>query len=452
MLRPLTFVSLIISSVYLFYLAVFSRMAIWHDSIGYEQLATLIADGHWLSYIQDGPNREPLYPTLIAAAMLIAKTLSVSYQSVVMVLQVFLLLFTQVLMVVMMTRLNIKEGVQAAIVLYSAFSPSLNNFTFILWSDFTPAVFILSGIILYADGWTKLRQAAVSQRQIVIQAAMLGVCLILLTFTKAAFEVIGSLIILSYLVGAFVLPKDSFKKIFLFVAVALLCHQGAIQAYKAINWRLNGNYVMTDRGSWALYGNTMRRMEPLTVKKLAAAAAVVPHPDVCELFMDKDICWHWGRDTVSNNYAFKKLQELSGDKNRDKKMSDLAVNAMLKNPLQAAALGFLEGCKMFFWEYYTETAYVIYPKWVQDIYAFKPLMYLLRCVLGILTVAAVVWGLFAIRTNILILSMLVWIIAYIIPYSFFFLFGRYALALGPVYLVLIAYLFSTAWSKRARLR
>ena len=237
MLGPLTFWSLIISAVYLFYLAAFSSMTIWHDSLGYEHLGNILASGHWNAYFVHGPNREPFYSALVALAMVIAKNLSVPYTSIVMIIQVFLLLGTQMLMVLTMNRFKVRDGLQALAVVYAAFSPSLTNFTFILWSDFTPALFILGGVLMYFACWKAVTQGALGRGKMALYAAALAAILSLLTLLKAAFEMITFLIILSFLAAIPAVRKnhDGLVKWAVFILTLIVCYQGVINAYKGIN-------------------------------------------------------------------------------------------------------------------------------------------------------------------------------------------------------------------------
>jgi hypothetical protein len=467
MLKPWTFCSLVVSSIYLFYLAAFSRMTIWHDATGYEKLGTLLSQGQWVQYFVNGPEREPLYTLLVAAAMLIAKPLAIPYTSVVMIIQVFLFLMTQMMMVILMSRLKVRDHIQAIIILYAAFSPSLTNFTFILWSDFTPAPLILAGVLIYTACWKKLMEDSLGIQKIVFWGMALAFVLTTLTLLKGVFELAGMFIILSFVAAVPALNRKTWSKWLVFVFTVIICFQGAINGYKAINWHFNHQYVLTDRGAWALYGNIARRMEPMTPHKWMAAAAVVPHIDFCTSLMGEDACRYWGSDTVSNQFGFEKMHELHAvlpASIANKTMIDLSVQSMLKNPLQAGGLGFLEGAKLLFWEYYTPTAYAVYPRWVQEIYGFRPAMLFLRTLLSILTVVAIGWAVAVIFRRrpwanarevlhddqfLLIFAMTVWIISYIIPYSFFFLFGRYALALAPLYLVLIAG-FLNIWYQKPR--
>ena len=66
-----------------------------------------------------------------------------------------------------------------------------------------------------------------------------------------------------------------------------------VTSYKFLNQTLNGHFAFTNRASWALYGNTVRRQEPLNPKRLAAALAYIPSPHLCYVVLDQDNCDFW---------------------------------------------------------------------------------------------------------------------------------------------------------------
>ena len=449
--KRLTTVALIASAVYLFYIAATSQLMILHDAIGYEKLGLLLKQGGWHDYLIHGPGREPLYPFFIAQSMHLADLAGINYIPMTMILQIFLLLLSQWLIVLLLHKLNVSDGITAAVVLYAAFSPTLVNFTFILWSELLTLPLVLSLILWTAQAWQKPDRP-------VIKALLSALLSLLLVLVKAVFEMVIPLFLLPFFIRLMWAMKQRHKTLTMhlsiFLVIFLTVFYAGINAYKYANQICNGHYVIADRGPWALYGNIARRMQPLTGADMAAVVVVVPHKELCYALLDAAPCAKWGEDTLSNQYGLAKERELRQQDiaTADGKLIKLSFQQMAANPLQAAVLGFLEGCKLFFWEAYTDTAYVSYPRWVDYLYAGKTLQLTLRWAINLLTIIGFIYALSYLwkkrqcvlqekqdeDTGILLCAVSM-IIAYALPYSFFFLFGRYAIPMAGLYLVGIGF-------------
>jgi len=69
----------LLSLVYWLYLSVTVHMAIVFDSINYVALGKMLYAHGWIDYFKTGPNREPLYPLLIALSMHIEHFTGLAY-------------------------------------------------------------------------------------------------------------------------------------------------------------------------------------------------------------------------------------------------------------------------------------------------------------------------------------------------------------------------------------
>ncbi len=444
--KKFTLFALIASSLYLFYIAAIADVTIRHDAISYQQLGTMLYQGQWLEYFTTGPNREPMYPLFVATAMHAADIAHIPFTSMLMIMQVLLLLATQLLMVAIMKHLKISDAISGLIVLYSAFSPTLNNFTFIPWSELLSMPLILWAVLLLRRAWEEPRWWL---------GLLLALNFIALTLTKGIFELAFAFCFLPFVIRAFLLWKNKnpamLGRCVLVLVLWALPFTVAINGYKSLNKIYNGRFTITDRGAWALYGGTAKRMGPLTSQDFIAFLATVPHKELCYALLDKDKCFYWGEDVASDSLGREKIGELISKKftgqNLDKELIRQALTKILQNPAQAVFMEFVESFKIFFWEAFTKPAYVIYPLWVEHLYNYNPLYYTLRYGVGILSILAFATALILIvrRKQIPVaLGMTVlMVLAYLIPCSLFMIVSRYTVPLGPLHLILIAFLFQS---------
>ena len=80
------------------------------------------------------------------------------------------------------------------------------------------------------------------------------------------------------------------RQVAVFCLAVLIIFEGVVCAYRSCNYHYNGHFAFTTRGDWALYGNTARRMQPLTLKRLGAAVAFVPAWGYVRQFFRQDDC------------------------------------------------------------------------------------------------------------------------------------------------------------------
>ena len=417
-------------------------MVIAFDSIGYESLARMIYTNGWVSYFTTGPNREPLYPLVVAASMHIGHTTSLAYVRIMAIFGVMIMFLTQALTYKILRLLNIRNGICMVVLAYLTLSPALNNAAFSLYSEIAALPIILGIILTSAGAWDSIAQ---TQRQrALVYGALLGILLTLATFIKAVFECITPAYLIIFFTTVFL--TDKAKKIttlLLCLAAAISFFYVPITGYKWLNKQYNGNFAITNRGPWALYGSTARRMEPLTLKRFAEALAFAPGEGVCNSLFGPKECDFWSY-RKSDEFGLAKQGELSSQPLSPEKINatllSLSAQKALHNPFQYTLLTFIEGLKMFFWES-TKVGFVSYPHWLQKIYDIKILNNGLRFFASLVSLIAVLslWrqAFVSQRSSPVGFLMGVLIFLYILFFSFFFILTRYALPIAPLYLISI---------------
>jgi len=434
----------ILSLIYWLYLSLTTRMEIVYDSVEYEALGRIIQNKGLLTYFTVGLNREPLYPLLVASSMSLEHVTGLAFERIMAFYGVILMFVTQVLTYKVLRLLNIRTGICLSILAYLAMSPALNNAAFSLYSEIAALPVILGIILSSAFAWESVKEDKLLKA--FNYGALLGILLTAATLIKAVFECIAPVnLIILFAALYFTEIKKGSKKIITF----LLCFAAAagffyapITAYKCINLHYNGKFAITNRGSWALYGSTARRMEPLTPKKFAEALAFAPGEGVCNGLFGQQECDFWSFHR-SDGLGFAKAMELDNQHLSAEKINAtllrLSAQEALHNPLQYGVLTIVEGLKMFFWES-TQVGFVNYPHWLQKIYDIKIFNNALRFFTFIATFIAVITLWFQNQTSQrspISFLMGVLIFLYILFFSFFFILTRYALPIVPLYLICI---------------
>ncbi len=435
----------IISSIYWIYLNCTSSMIIVFDSIGYEELGRMLSTDGWFPYFQGGPNREPVYPFLISIAMDFANKFSVSYQSILTPIQIFILFLTQYLTFRLLKNLRISSWITALIILYLGISPGLVNSALSLYSEIVTYPSILMIILLSTKSWQSIQSGRT--KKTLLYASALGITLLLITLTKAVFEIITPLFLIPFMCLILKhLLKRPLKPLLTslsFLLITLTIFYSGIFLYKYLNKIHNGNFALTNRGAWALYGNTARRMKATTFRQFLIALAYMPGEGVCKELFSEEECDFW---------SFKKSDELGYGKNAelhnigtkgnviDAQLIKLSKNEILKNPPKYILYAGIENMKMLFWES-TQIGFVIYPEWLTKLFAFTPFKNGLRLFIFCITLSSILLSIRKIKQTSSPIPpfTLLLILVYIGIHSFFFTLTRYSLPIAPLFLILIAY-------------
>lgn len=445
----------LLSFIYWFFLACSSQMILLHDSIGYESLGRLISQQGWIEYFKTGPNREPLYPFLIALSMKMGDFFKISYQSIQIIIQIILLLLTQLFAFQILKLLKIQNVIIALTIFYLGISPALINSTFCLFSEISIFPFLPAIVLMTYRSLICLISIKSIQKNI-LNAIVLGMLLLLATLTKAVFEMITPVIYFLFFLIFICMKKQSyFRQALIFLMISAAVYYIPLSAYKYLNLKYNGNFTLTDRGSWALYGNTERRMQPLTAKRFLTAVSYIGGHGFCRQFFNDQECTEWSY-VASDNFGAKKRQELQSRGYSDQKLNNelikLSVQKTCSNLPQYFILWIIEGMKMLVWES-VAMAYVLLSNSLLKIYNYIPLQLVVFFSMPLAISASLIqtccfvalrWKKYKASLNnnpeiLILLIILILLSLYISFYSFFFILARYAFPLASLYVILIAF-------------
>lgn len=447
---------ILLSLFFLSYLAWTTQLIIFHDSIGYQNLAEMFARGRWKEYFATGPGREPLYSLLIACSMRLAQWFSLDYLAVHVTFQIGILILTQFLTFKVLKKLRVSDGICALTLAYMGLSPALTSSGLILFSEIITYPIVLWLLLAVTRAWSQ--SETVSRKQSILNALNLSLPSLLITFTKGAFELVIPFLLLPFAMKTIQALRERKQEVIittvLFILTVFCLFELPVVAYKLTNKHFNGIYALTDRGPEALYGNTARRMQPLSLERTQIALTYMTGPDVCSrLYGERCLPWAF---LASDILGAEKAHVLI-----DKGLSKQKVNAALikesiphvfSNPLQYLFLSVVEGSKILFWEA-PEISYVVYPDALDQIYNGSWLRYPLRFALFALSGWGLVMGcrffwfnrkkIFNNKTDDEKPSCLFFIMFLILVFtglhSIFFILPRYALPMAPLFLVLIAW-------------
>ena len=449
---PFILIIFIFLSLYWVYLAFVTQPVLVYDAKGYEDLGTMITQKGWVGYFTTGPNREPVYPFLIATAMRWAH--GGPYQAILKIVQVFSLLLTEILAFLLLKRANVSRTITALALFYIGISPALVNSALSVYSEIVTYPFILGIILAGSAGWDAVQKGR--DKAALALGIALGGLFVAITLIKGIYEIIVPLFLIPYAVLAvkawMAKNKHVFKRAVILLTASVLVFQFCIVGYKSLNKKYNGLFSLTDRGAWALYGNTARRQEPLTVKKFFAGIAYnVLERDGCDALFGPEACVFWDLPTsdrlaVEKNYET--MREFPPDKH-DSHLLQLSFEKIIHNPFQYVLLTGFDWVHMFFWES-TRIGFVAYPDWMDKIFDCPLFQKSLRLGVGFLSLGSTLFvacsmakrkgrgnrGAPVDPTIFLTIYMIFW---HVTLYSMFSTLPRYALPIAPLYLLIIAF-------------
>jgi hypothetical protein len=417
-------------------------MAISCDAVSYQDLGKLLYQKGWGAYFLTGPNREPFYPWLVSLAMRIGDWTGVSYIYIQKIFQICILAVSQFIIYRFLVLLNIRRGIIAGAVLYFGFSPAIVNTGFSLYSEIATYVFVL-GII----GSTYFLWERVQEKKFLRAfgwAICLGLCFTGNAFVKGVSELVFPIYFL-VLLGVFIRwhkkEKSSWKYLFPLVLTAVIFY-GTIDGYKWLNYRYNQCFSLTDRGAWALYGNTVRRLEPLTFKRFLVNLASVPGEGSCRTFFPEEECYFWSAQK-SDSIGMPRYSDLVNSGISKSEINNIlvkdSVRAVLKSPFQYALLSTTEAFKMFFWES-TRIGFVLYPTWLERLFTSRIIKNGIRLIVSGLTILAFFYLWMHSKSGMLLATK--WFLTiYIVLHAVFLTVPRWALPLAPSYIIIMAYFF-----------
>lgn len=385
--KPISVVFLI-CWVYWGYLSFASQMSIKFDAADYEFIGRLIYEKGWLEFFKTGPHREPLYPLVIAVSMRMADSLSIPYQTVQKGLQVLILFVTQLFVLDLLGRLKVREGIKWLTLLYIGFSPAIVNSTFSLFAEIITYPFVLAIVSFGVLSWRAV--FGDGSRRLVALALLTALSFVLATFGKGVFHyVLWLYLIVFAAAGCYAQLKANSKVLWnslSYCVVVLLTFHMFIIPFKLANQRYNGNYVFTNRFADLLFGNAVKRSNPLSARMIFAHLASVPGAGICRVFFTEEEC-RYCEFQMADYYRSTLLEKLKHNTSQDKVTAEVISRAIQKtaeNPAQYVLLTFMESLRMPFWES-TQLGNVVYPAWLQKLYDFVWFKNFIRLLMSLAT-------------------------------------------------------------------
>ncbi len=373
------------------YLFVNSQMEIKYDAVDYEYLGTVIYQHGWGQFFKQGPNREPLYPWLIASSMNIAHGLDIPYQQVQKFLQIIILFITQLMLLALLKKAKIHNAIIGATILYFGFSPAIVNSTFSLYSEIAAYPFVLGMIYFGYLSWRDIHVGTLSKVMwwgILISLSFMGAA-----FVKAIFQYIFLIYLIpyGYVVLYSLIKKDKgvFVKAFIFIIVSSSMLVSSVISYRFLNKYYNGTFDFTNRYDVNLFGTIAKRVDHLSPQLMMAHLASVPGTGVCRAFFSEENCKYcefFGMDQYRAAILPELLRNRSITDGEDRKRATLsfAFEKISENPLQYFFLTAIESLKMAFWES-TQIGFVLYPHFLKQLFNSMPIKNGIRLLVSLLT-------------------------------------------------------------------
>jgi hypothetical protein len=461
MLRNIYFRSAsIILFLWWLYLFFNTQFIVVYDSSGYEAAGKMIAHQGWAEFLRNGPQREPMFPWLISLSMRLGDWWGVSYGYPLKMIGLFFLSLTMIFSYRLMRMLSISRWLACLFVFYLGVSPTMSTSSMRLWSEFAAYPWVVLAVIWTIKSWGLLQKPSEGRKgdlKIVGHAAMVALMFLGVMSVKAITEGVLLLYLWPFYWRAFSCCRSGnfikARQVAVFCLIVLAIFEGAVCGWRACNYYYNGEFAFTNRGDWALYGNTARRMQPLTLKRLGAAAAYVPPMGICPSLFGGDDCDFWSArysdDLIAQKRAALSAQGIGGDA-ASKYFINSSMKMLLSNPLQAALLMFIEAHKMFFWE--PITSFEVYPDWLEKIFfsamffnammAIAAFLSWISCVFAFFSLCRCIRksGLPGIEKDAALLWTFNFIFWYMALYSLYFILDRYSYPIISLYVVLIAFL------------
>ena len=394
------------------------------DLINYQALGRIIQHQGMIGYLMTGPQREPIYPLICAGAMDLEKISGISFTHLMAGFGILMLITSQILLYVILKKLNIRTWICAVTILYWGLSPAVTNsaFNVLLFCEIVTYPFVLAILLFGWSGWEAIQQN--NLKKALGMGILSGITFAVLTFIKAAFECICPAYFLIFLMTGLCKRKVTFSLV-CFLAAAGILFYIPVLSYKSLNKAYNGNFCIADRGPLNLYGNAERRVEPLTLKKYFADLASVA--GVCENYFKPQACSFWAY-TESDGLGDQKTSELTAWHLPPQAVTDtllrLSKEKVLENLPQYILLTVTEGLRMFFWE----ASVPFFP---------------LNFIVAALTFFAFIYCCFDCRRlPVIMLQVLAINTLFVFFYSFFAILPRHMLPIVPLYLISISYCLS----------
>ncbi len=391
--------ALVFSCLYLSYHVFVSQMVIVQDAHVYKRIADILYTEGWIGYFKAGPLREPFYPFLIFSSMHLESWLNISYQDIQKIFQLCFALSAQYLLWIMLRNLKINTAIAAGILFFFAVSPDIVNSIVSLFCEVVAFPIVLFIVFLSTRLRDELFSPSISYQRLTSQSFLVGFFFFLLICTKGAFEFVFPFFVLALFILFFAALKTQNKSVLrksLFVLILIiLTAQAPLQLIKSMNKKYNGNYVLTDRGAFMLYGNTTRHLEAFSWKRIMMGFICITQASeqkICKKLFSEQECAFWDFRN-SDAYASQKCSQLASEgysqEESNKILVKLTIEKILRNPFQYFPYYCLEGLAVIFWKS-GEIGFVAYPDWLSFIYDKTPVRFILSLLSAVLTLLALI--------------------------------------------------------------
>ena len=417
-------------------------MPIQFDSIEYENTGRIIYQNGWLDFFRTGPHRELLYPSLIALAMASAKSLSVNYQLVLKIFQVAFLFSTQLLLIVVLKKINVRDSIIKTAVFYFGISPATINAAFSVYYEIVAFPFVVIAVLLLGSLWSDIHQKK-EYKPILGKALLFGLCFSLLAYGREVFIYVYYFLVLPFCISAlkslFKRHKEIFYRHIILIILSFALFFSATSYIKLMNARYNGNPVFCKTHWGILLGSASKRSQPISYRIIASHIATIPGNGVCRWFFSEKEC-HYA-DWFGSTEQDLPVSAVPKD-HQEWQEARWVLEKTLSHPFQYLFFSIVESLKMPFWES-TQIGYVGYPESITKFYNHPSVRFGLRLSLGLITITALLFLTFYLgrRQAKEPVLFFVWltIMAYTFLYSLCYVVTRYALPIAAMYMVCIAF-------------
>lgn len=452
--------------VYWGYLIFHTKMMVVFDSIDYENTGRLIYQNGWLDFFRTGPHREPLYPALIALSMALGDFLSTNYQLILKVFQVAFLFLTQILLIVLLRKLKVREGIIKLAVFYFGISPAVINATFSVYCEIVVFPFVVAAILVVSSSWSDIIKKR-EYKFILGKAILLGACFSLLAFGRDVFQYVFYFFILPFCVfvarAFFRHWTWALRRLLIFIPVVFIIFFTAVTYIKTMNFRYNGKHVLCETHLSIFLGSAYKRSQPISPRIIASHIASIPGTGVCRLFFPQPECdyadWY-GSDQFRVTEAVQRMDTIPKD-HQEREVFRLVLEKVMEHPIQYIFFSAVEAFKMPFWES-TKIGFVGYSDFLTKVYDYPFVKFGLRLFFGLMTIIAFVYVTFDLwrekeksfsmkdNRQEMVTLLFVWLMiaSYTFPYSLCYVLTRYALPIASMYIICISVMVNTMISNK----
>lgn len=289
----------VLSSLYLVYLAFTTQMIVIFDAQDYESIGKLIKSG-WVNYYINGPQREPLFPLLIAFAMDLGEIFKTSYHNFIRVFSLLLFFVTQLIAAYSLKQLKVKDWIIALVVIYMALSGNIIGTTLGLWSEKMTFPFALLVIVLSVKLWEDLdkKTQGSGYLRFFVLSLLLSLTFVCLTLTKGVTAFLFLVFMIIFAIRFFFLFKRDgirtrWERCAVFFATTLTVFTVPILAQSQLNAKYNGQFTFTNRSDLIFFSEVNHRTEVMRLEYFLPGIVFQMNRDLCYNRFEKASCDFW---------------------------------------------------------------------------------------------------------------------------------------------------------------